>query len=378
MTMAFTFTPYIYPMQESVVLSTTLGYSLDNPRTPEEIHFVLNYIRPAIVWSTGQATDSLRKRAWELTLARIEQENRGHNEYLLGTLKGEPDEVLAKNWVILRYDDQGEFDGIRKNLDRLIQLGWEDNAEGFLNNYHQLEAYGHLLQLFVVEPKEYYGQPLTLLHSPFNLFESNDTEHMRHIAFTISHFERNIVDEPSNFGYGWGYFPRAKGKLLQASQLLEQILLSEEQNHKTSTKETKTKRKDFPKQRILYVGDLLRIIYSQSYDLKVKFLLLVSILELLVTHSPEPTKNVEDSIRKQFILKLTLLLHKNDPGMDLASQKKKLSNIYDIRSAIAHGGEVEASIQELRQLIKDLYGYVQVVFTIYITDIPFVDFLKAN
>jgi hypothetical protein len=63
---------------------------------------------------------------------------------------------------------------------------------------------------------------------------------------------------------------------------------------------------------------------------------------------------------------------------DLAGQKKKLSSIYDIRSAIAHGGEVEASAQDLRLLIKELYTYVKVVFTTYITEVPFVEFLKAN
>ena len=378
--MAFTFTPYIYPLQESVILSPSLGYSLDNPRTPDEIDFVLNFIQPAIVWSTGKATDSLRRRAWELTLARIEQENRGRNQHLLDALKGEPDEVLAKNWVILRYDDGGEFEGIRKNLDRFIQLGWEDNAEEFLNNYYQLEAYGHLLQLFVVESKEYYGQTLTLLHSPFAIFQSKDTEHMRHIAFAISRFENNIVDEPGNFGYNWLYFPRVKEKLQNASQLLEQAFQTDwPKEANTRGKEMKKKAKDLPKNRILYVGDLLRIIHSQSYDLKVKFILLVSILELMVTHSPDTSsKNVDDSIRKQFILKLTILLHKSDPNMDLTGQKKKLSNIYDIRSAIAHGGEVEAGRQELRQLIKDLYNYIKVAFVTYVTDIPFVEFLKAN
>ena len=138
--MPFTLTPNIYPLQESVALSNSLGYSLDNPRTPDEIDFVLNYIRPAIAWSSGKAhNSSLRRRAWELTLVGIEQDNRGQELHVLETLRGQPDEVLAKNWVILRYDDPGEFDAICKNPDRLIQLGWADNAEEFINNYFPLE-----------------------------------------------------------------------------------------------------------------------------------------------------------------------------------------------------------------------------------------------
>ena len=246
MTKAITFTPYIYPLEERVVLSTALGYSLDNPRTQGEIDFVLNYIRPAIAWSTGKAPDSLRRHAWELTIARIEQENRQQRQ-LLEALKGEPDEVLAKNWVILRYDDKGEFDRICKNLNRLIDLGWIDAADEFLNTYYQLEAYGHLLQLFAIDSKEFYGQPLTSLTSPFAIFQSTDTEHMRCIAFAINRFESNIVDEPGNFGYQWGYFPRLKQKLQEASQLLEQALAEPLKGNTSKTKEKKAKEKNSPK-----------------------------------------------------------------------------------------------------------------------------------
>jgi len=51
--MAFTLTTFIYPLPEKIILSKNLGYELDNPRTPDEINFVLNYILPAIKWSTG-------------------------------------------------------------------------------------------------------------------------------------------------------------------------------------------------------------------------------------------------------------------------------------------------------------------------------------
>jgi hypothetical protein len=104
----------------------------------------------------------------------------------------------------------------------------------------------------------------------------------------------------------------------------------------------------------------------------------VSILELLVTHAPDMLKNVEDSIRKQFILKLTILLHQHEPQMDLDGQKKKLSNIYDIRSKIAHGGELSAGNKVLVELVKDLFYYVNLVFNVYVKDPAFIEFLKAN
>jgi hypothetical protein len=105
---------------------------------------------------------------------------------------------------------------------------------------------------------------------------------------------------------------------------------------------------------------------------------LVSILELLVTHAPDTNKNVEDSIKKQFILKLTILLHNGKAELDLEAQKKHSSGIYDIRSKIAHGGELELTSDQLENGIKTLYNYVKIVFTAYVNDVEFLEFLKAN
>jgi hypothetical protein len=380
--MAFTFTHYIYPLQKEIVLSKALGYSLDNPRTKEEMNLVLAYLQPAINLSMGSGRNmGMIKHAWELTLNRIRSENHGHEEHLIEALSGEPKLVLARNWVILRYEDKGEFDNIRKNLNRLIDLGSTEEGEPFVNTYSQLAGYGHLLQLFLIESHEFYGQPLTLLPSAFAIFEANETENIRSIAIAISQFEANFLDDPSNFGYSWRYFPRVREKMMEACGQLEKALTagSTDQSKPSGGSNSKSpKAKDDPKNRILYVGDLLRIIYSQSHDLKVKYILLVSILELLLTHAPDATKNVENSITKQFILKLTVLLYLDAPDMDLSGQKKKLSDIYANRSAIAHGGELPLSAAELRQQLKQLYSYVKIVFTRYITDGPFVEFLKAN
>jgi|GEM_PF-3844811 len=380
--MAFTFTHYIYPLQKEIVLSGSLGYSLDNPRTKEEMDLVLAYLQPAINLSMGSGRNmGMIRHAWELTLNRIREEHYGKGDHLIEALKGEPREVLARNWVILRYEDNGEFYTIRKNLNRLIDLGATDEGEPFVNTYNQLVGYGHLLQLFLIESHEFFGQPLTLLPSPFAIFDANETENIRSVAIAISQFEQNILDDPSNYGYSWRYFPRVMEKMIEASEQLEKSLTADppdQRNTKAGANAQRTKAKNEPKSRILYVGDLLRIIYSQSHDLKVKYILLVSILELLLTHAPDATKNIENSINKQFILKLTVLLYFDAPNMDLSGQKKKLSDIYTNRSAIAHGGELPLTTAELRQQLKDLYSYVKVVFKKYVTDNQFVEFLKTN
>ena len=42
--MEFLLTSYIYPIQSPVELSSTLGFSLDNPRTEHEINVIRDYL----------------------------------------------------------------------------------------------------------------------------------------------------------------------------------------------------------------------------------------------------------------------------------------------------------------------------------------------
>jgi hypothetical protein len=371
--MAFTLSRYIYPLQTEILLSASLGYSLDNPRTEGEIQFVLNYIKPALHRTAPDAQSrKMKNTIWELNRRRIADENLPGNEYLLSTLKGEPDEVLARNWIIIRYTDKGEFDKIPKNLNFLNDLWMSPAKDQYFNTYYQLEAYCHCLNLFVIPSDEYYGHSISLLTSPFAIFSGSDTENIRLVINTIHVFEINLANGSMAFGDGWRYFALAKEKITAASVLLEKVLVINYPQEKDK------KKKEPPKNRILYAGDLLRIIFSQSHDLKVKFMLLVSILELLVTHAPDSNKNIEDSIKKQFILKLTILLHYGNAKLDLEGQKKLLSDIYNTRSTIAHGGELGLTSEQLENGIKTLYNYVKIVFTAYVNDVEFVEFLKAN
>jgi hypothetical protein len=80
----------------------------------------------------------------------------------------------------------------------------------------------------------------------------------------------------------------------------------------------------------------------------------------------------------QFVLKLSILLYRSDTSLDLAKVKTMLSTIYDIRSAISHGNVVKQKSDELRAMIIELYDSVKIVFTAYVNDFRFVEFLKAN
>ena len=79
--------------------------------------------------------------------------------------------------------------------------------------------------------------------------------------------------------------------------------------------------------KLLYVGNLLGIAH-QTHDEKIKLLMLISIIELLVTRNPDTSRfNVEDSIKKQFQLKTSILIYLKKEN-DIDKVKKRLKIIY--------------------------------------------------
>ena len=118
---------------------------------------------------------------------------------------------------------------------------------------------------------------------------------------------------------------------------------------------------------------------------------MTSILELLLTHNPDFNRfNVEDSISKQFQLKVSILVYLNDKTVDINAIKSRLKTIYQQRSNIAHGNfsavnkyinglsKKEGKEEYFDDLVVDLYKYVRSVLEEYLKDFRFVEFLKEN
>ena len=103
------------------------------------------------------------------------------------------------------------------------------------------------------------------------------------------------------------------------------------------------------KEKILYIAEILKNVFD-LIDQKMILVSLVGILELLLTHNPDTKFNVEDSINKQFKLKIAVIIHNHEKKCDLEKTKKTLSVIYDLRSKIAHG-----DFSKLNTLIKNEY-----------------------
>ena len=117
-----------------------------------------------------------------------------------------------------------------------------------------------------------------------------------------------------------------------------------------------------------------------------QFLMLVSIIEFLLTHSPDTSRfNVEDSIRKQFQLKAGVIIseHFKDKLSFIANNLKKM---YDIRSMIAHGNffEIEKFVKMKKKdkefdffdLVEELFNYVSIIIKAYIENPNYIESLK--
>lgn len=141
----------------------------------------------------------------------------------------------------------------------------------------------------------------------------------------------------------------------------------------------------------MYVAGLLRTVDEDLSDEKFELVVLVSILELLLTHSPDNNRfNVEDSISKQFRLKVATLVYLSDRSGDLDQLKSRIKTIYNLRSSIAHGNfnEVTKYINRLSQeeveeeyfsdLLTDSYEYIRIILFEFFKDPDFVTFLKDN
>jgi hypothetical protein len=171
----------------------------------------------------------------------------------------------------------------------------------------------------------------------------------------------------------WIFFPYARAEIEKKSAVLDESLRAGLAD------------------KFLHVGTLLRIAAEESRNERIRLVVLTSVLELLVTHSPDYSRfNVEESIGKQFRLKVSLLVYLNDKNRNINVIASRLKVIYAQRSNVAHGNfeatsryisdlsKKEGEEEYFDDLISDLYVYIRAILEEYIKDKQFVEFLKAH
>lgn len=101
-----------------------------------------------------------------------------------------------------------------------------------------------------------------------------------------------------------------------------------------------------------YIAEQISHIERQRHYQE-KLILLVSLFEMLLAHKPNADRyNVEQSIKRTFENKIILLLYLDNPENKKDYLKKELSEIYNLRSDIAHGNfdNISNTLDTLRQL----------------------------
>ena len=110
-----------------------------------------------------------------------------------------------------------------------------------------------------------------------------------------------------------------------------------------------------------YIIENLQIL-RKNLDLKMKFVSIVAIIELLLTHRPDHARfNVEESINKQFKNKIALITYLYDNTVDYKVIAQEAGCIYSLRSDIAHGNfdELPKNLRKYYNLCRE-NGYTHI------------------
>jgi hypothetical protein len=397
--MNFIFTKFIHPIEKPIEISKKMKFKLDNPRTEEEIELVLSHLEKSL-----NSPDEVYEHEPQFRIPiNLTEETQGiltvesalndlhknyseHDSYLKSFFEINKDlkvlDRLARMWIIARFDDEGEHERLRESAKEMREEGhfgffMLEKGNPIVDNCDNLVNYCYLLSLLFHSDDEFYhGQSFLLHHDSYELqFPKVDRFLNQSILyFGFMSYSTEINHEEDS----WKSFFHIKEKLISASERLDEVI------------------DDTNQEKILYVANLLKVIGHEIKDERYKLVTLVSIIELLLTHSPDYRRfNVEDSISKQFRLKTSILVYQNDKSKDLEWIKSRLKDIYNQRSNIAHGNfksfkdylkkAVKKSNEEdmseeiiLEQLSGDVYKFIRAIIEEYIKDRKMVEFLKEN
>ena len=171
--MSFSLTSYIYPINKELFLSDYLKISLDNPRTKEEVSTVENYLKNSL-FSSGAFPPYYDDESENKDFVSLDGiinrfiKNYSDNAYIKDFFseysKDNVYEFIAKMWVIVRFDDEGTEEELKKEFgsippkDRHATLVLLEDDHPLVRNENLLESYSYLLSLLVnTQGHEYMG-----------------------------------------------------------------------------------------------------------------------------------------------------------------------------------------------------------------------------
>ena len=378
--MAYFYSRYIYPLQSKITLSKKLKFYLDNPRTQNEIEEVKTKIE-ATTDEMGSIIEGIDINKYPIVdintlvdfMIKTFPESDSYSQSFVNKHKGcDVFELIARMWIIVRVDKEVIKAIIREQKkeesvfeDRgLIYVPFE-SPESII--FNKLRGYCILLGLLANSDEYFYEGGTTLLMST-DFYKMPGDLSGKIFAHGMNYFDLEKMGLAR-----FRTFPEIKDIVISYAQKIDNVI--EHAN----------------KDKLFYVANLLTVASEYSMDSRASLLILVSIIEMLLTHSPDYRRfNVEDSISKQFQLKIAILLHEQDKSQNLSKMKKKIKNLYNIRSKIAHGDfkELDRILKKKTEyehpdiyfadLNQELYFIIKVIIQKYIDDKEFIEFLKES
>ncbi len=394
--MFFLLTKFIYPIKKPIKLSEYFDFVFDNPRNAEEIETVAKLIKKS--WDLSENVDSYRHQRLPMQKEKQDEDCLTFESVIYRYLKKYNDgdfaqkeikkiqnkkekiiEFYAKNWVIIRYDtnemvvEHERIEQIAEKMrtsdkkDKTISLILLDDDNVFDDRENQLSSYSSLLSLMNDDP-EYFGWDFLLIKNRFKMYEfSSDVEIMSTILNNAIGIDSDLTNS-DGVEYNFEIFMHFIGKF---AVLIDKNLKNEH----------------IKREELLYIGSVLNEInpMNSKYSSLVR---LVGIMEMILTHSPDHARyNVEESITKQFVLKVAIITHLVKNDISLSETKRSLKEIYSQRSSIVHGNflQVQKFKDKLKKedryfddLIHSSYIFCRIVLTKYLEDPGFIKFLKDN
>jgi len=326
--MNFLLTTCYQQLSDPVMLVPSRGLVLDNVRTDDEFaHVTMLLTRAASMdgvhfsmlpgiavhgpWPAGLA--AVRTR----TLNSILDDHIPAEAAL--TLMEEVARAAAPQQIICRFDDGGAYDALQE-----IRASMSANEVVLLNDDNPLltrsrEAFeiGQLLALLACDEDSEgtLGDSFILDHTPDWSVQLGEKLAAALVARCLV-----SVGDRGQTGFKFADFGYYSARLTAVGKQFDGCLGSREAADP-----------------LLYAGQLMAIA-AEARDSRTRLVNLVALLELLLTRNPDASRfNVDDSLSKQFILKLGVLLYSERPSLDLDWTRRALKDLYAVRSVIAHG-----------------------------------------
>lgn len=143
MSASIALTKYIYPLENPISLSGELGYTLDNPRTEQEIELVKNFIAPSV--------NAEGDKSMAMKVAPAHVRVMLNLEYLINHLSELPEEqyahkffqenrqtkfleLIAKSWIIIRFSTEVDIEKVLNSTHYLRILSLDDTERMIIAN----------------------------------------------------------------------------------------------------------------------------------------------------------------------------------------------------------------------------------------------------